>query len=802
MDTEYLEPGFDPSSLKVAQLRRILTENGVEFQPQAKKSALIGLYDERVKPKIPSLRKNYENLLPSDKGIVKVGTDTKKKRKKRKKQDKRPSSSENVDAGTTGGESSTNTQGADVQESTPFSDVNEFQQSSQRKARKRKVADVAEAKDAEGDLEMDVKPEKGEKKRRRKIGEGDHTPITDKVAQKTPKKSPHKSLTIDKFESSSSSDSSFNESSILNVSRRDISGHLSVEKSSPRNDFSFSKKSLTPDLTKLKVSPAFEKELKVAYRDSSVPVLARVDEQPGADKVNLSGPADVSITRLESSRSATPAFALNETTPEAEADSSEETVKSSDNNGENSSGEPEPRIETPELITEQDVQDSNDRVEIMRETIDRISEKVQNLPTRPSIKFPSFVKTLAKVLQSVFLFALIMVPIIYGLWYREQRVLVGYCGHEIQPKQLFAYESPVLNNLESFLETQRPSCIPCPDHAICYPYLKIKCKPEYSLRRNKLGLYGLIPLSDTCVKDSKREKLVAEVVKKSLEFLRTKNAQHSCGECEDDLKSGMTEEELYQIFYESRAPWINDEEFDSLWAQAVADLVQEPEITWRQVSNTKFFQNDTTFGIFFTNDITLSRQLPNSGSPAIDGSGDDTKTDGLQGKEGHLSEADGTDKKRIFRSTSKKYIGLRCKFEREISNTYRRFAPLIWTVTLVGVLIRYLSYRIRKYYKQREEVKQISKKVVAKLKAVKRQQQEVGFLSTVQLRDVLLANITDLKRKNLMWQEVVKILENNNTNVKSSLMEIHGEIMKCWEWIGPVEDESVSESRQNVQQHQ
>lgn len=96
----------------------------------------------------------------------------------------------------------------------------------------------------------------------------------------------------------------------------------------------------------------------------------------------------------------------------------------------------------------------------------------------------------------------------------------------------------------------------------------------------------------------------------------------------------------------------------------------------------------------------------------------------------------------------------------------------------------------------------ISKKVIIRLKATKKQQQGANFLSTVQLRDVLLADITDLKRKNSMWQRVVRKLENNNTNVKSSLMEIHGEIMKCWEWVGPVESEPNNEEREHGRQQE
>lgn len=86
------------------------------------------------------------------------------------------------------------------------------------------------------------------------------------------------------------------------------------------------------------------------------------------------------------------------------------------------------------------------------------------------------------------------------------------------------------------------------------------------------------------LKTTKKQQLVSEVVEKSLEFLRAKNAQISCGDGKDDIESGMTEDALYQIFNEARAPWIRDDEFEDLWIQVIKDLTEEPEILWRQVS--------------------------------------------------------------------------------------------------------------------------------------------------------------------------------------------------------------------------
>lgn len=800
MDLEYLKPGFDPSSLKVAQLRRILMENGVEFSPQSKKSALVGLFEERVKPEIPRLRSRYENLLPSDKGIVKVAVNSGKKVQKKDKKRKKGkvssaesavlSGSENRDAESSGG--------ARVA-STPFSDVNDFQQGGavKRKGRKRKIVEKEE--DREGDLGVALedrsREEAVDKKRRRKIGDVEHTPITEKVAQKTPNKSPHKSLTIDKFESSSSSESSFNESSILNVSRR---GHAGTERSDDRdtikNDFSFERKTLVPDLNNLKVSPAFADELKVAYKENSVPVLARPESHSELEMNYISGPAEISVGKETSAETNVLEEDLTSTVEPESYDHSKESqpiIGKDESHYEDINVEQPPASNTSQQPAEVKPVDE-EPTSGKQHSIEHATKKVDSSRTRLGLAKPFF-RSLGRMLRDTSLFLLVVIPILYGLWYREQRILVGYCGHETETGKLFDSKITALSKIDEFLETQKPNCLPCPDHAICYPLMQMKCQPEYALHRNRWSLYHLLPLSDSCIKDTEREKLISEVVKKSLEFLRMKNAQYSCGESNDDSLSGMTEDELYQIFYESRAPWINDDEFDELWSQAVSDLIKEPEITWRQVSNDFFSSSNSESMI--TNSQEDWLQLPDSKSSAIDRANHQPTINGVPAQAGHFSETDRAKKTRLLRSASKKYVGLRCKFEREIYQTYKKYAYLIWSTVIFVLLAKYTSYRIRKLYKQREVVEELSRKVVSKLKAIKKDNQAPDFLSVVQLRDVLLADVTDLSYKNKLWQAVAKTLERNNTNVRSTLMEIHGEIMKCWEWIGPL-DTNTHDSQQ------
>ncbi|KAG0669865.1 inner nuclear membrane protein enriched at telomere/subtelomere region [Maudiozyma exigua] len=370
------------------------------------------------------------------------------------------------------------------------------------------------------------------------------------------------------------------------------------------------------------------------------------------------------------------------------------------------------------------------------ESSTKLSNNTSQKPTqgkKSKNKSKSVLKTILKLLLKLVLLILalvsLIIPILLGLWYREQRVSVGYCGFE-RKCQTFHDIYPTINQLtyvDNALAKYAPSCIPCPENSICYPYMKIRCKPGYALQKSKLNLFGLVPMSDKCVKDDKREMLVKEMVQKSLEFLRTKNAELMCGESDDDVESGISQEDLYNIFSESRAPWIDDDEYEKLWDETLQNLQNEPEIIMRQVN-------------------------------------------------------------KYIRSKSKKYIGLRCKFEREIYQTYCQYKYRIWWLVFFVTILNYIKYKLKKYFDRKARIVDLTEETLVKLKNNK--SKKPPYLSTVQLRDILLSDVQDLKERNNLWGNVTNKLEANNTNIKSSLIEVHGDIMKCWEWIGPVDSEN------------
>ncbi|KAI5838346.1 Man1-Src1p-C-terminal domain-containing protein [Morchella snyderi] len=74
-ENDYLQPGFDPATLKVQQLRQILLEHNIDFPSNPKKAQLVELFTQHVAPKARTILNARSRVKPSSRGIVDVGRD-------------------------------------------------------------------------------------------------------------------------------------------------------------------------------------------------------------------------------------------------------------------------------------------------------------------------------------------------------------------------------------------------------------------------------------------------------------------------------------------------------------------------------------------------------------------------------------------------------------------------------------------------------------------------------------------------------------------------------------------------------
>ncbi|CCH60004.1 hypothetical protein TBLA_0C01910 [Henningerozyma blattae CBS 6284] len=528
------------------------------------------------------------------------------------------------------------------------------------------------------------------------------------------------------------------------------------------------KKRLAPDLANLNVSPEFANQLVTAIEENNDYLSNQI--QPNT--INAINPKTQTIIisnglSEESSEDDQLSKPENEQVTTLSSNVKEDEMINSKN------------LQTLDRIYEDYIDDESNSTQFTKEPTeaskiddfnvhnDKLTESdIKNKKQSDTRKLILFLKLVALIL-------LLLPMILCFCIYRDQKMYVGYCDNQLPIKSVSEYlpdnvnTLPVVSKIDNWLEDHKPECIPCPNNAICYPMMQMKCKPDHIIRKNIFNLFGSLPLPDSCVRDNKREKIVNEIVKKSLEFLRAKNSAVSCGEGTDDLKSGVSSQDLYNIFNEARPAWIDDSNFEEIWSQVVKHLKDQKDILWRQLSANEISQ----------------KSYKNK-----------HQANGFQKQKGCISQEPGSPENTVIRSISKKYIGIKCRFEREVFQKYIKYRLVIWTSSILVIIGKILHLKVKWTIQEQNRINDIATDIIASLKKKKMEQLHPNtppYLSSVQLRDVYLSDVNNIQKKNILWKRISDKVEYGNTNINSSLNEVHGEIMKCWEWVGPSNDNSI-----------
>lgn len=650
MSQNYLEEGFDYRSLRIADLRRILTENDISYPSSAKKKDLLNIYNEFLVPLIPELREKF-NVAASHHDVEMIIDD---------------SSSEDETTGSQRKRKLTEVETpiASQHRNGSISSVSSIEEETIKKLRKNaNLPTTPNRKKTKLDTTNSDDKEKDDPQ----------TPILFKLAKKRPTESPTMNTTsISHFDISNSSSSSEDNNVAEGKENQSHHGSSSPMKATKKNkkpsfDFSYKRRNLAPDLSTLKVSSQFAEQLQKAVNtkdalepteDNKIenstfdiePQYSMIKEHTVDDKSNVSEPISVSEPQD---------YGFNHVEDDKIENDDMDRITPQDNNNNNNNMSSNELIVTPDLPTEQDVLDSeqlandvaddinndagnvssqredttwltnsvkrNDPVdvidlsdseseqlehqgdansaaavnldEVVEEQVKKdggpkddepnlITEKASISITSPYSNKRSMVKSILKNILKFIVWTYFALLVIFCLWYYQNKIYAGYCGQQ-KHFPTFTEKYPdfeFASNIDSILQDYKPSCIPCPENAICFPYMKLKCKPEYKVEKSSYDVFGLYPFNNRCVKDDKRKELINEVVAKSLEFLRLRNAQLECGESHDDVKSGIYEDDLFNIFQEAKNSSLDDEEFEDIWEQVVEILNEQPDIIYRQVS--------------------------------------------------------------------------------------------------------------------------------------------------------------------------------------------------------------------------
>lgn len=164
----------------------------------------------------------------------------------------------------------------------------------------------------------------------------------------------------------------------------------------------------------------------------------------------------------------------------------------------------------------------------------------------------------------------------YATWYRQTKLVIGYCGVGNPTKAMSSIQLPEWAN--SF----QPECEPCPQHAICYESMETRCEEDFVLVSHPLSLGGLIPLPPICEPDGEKVRRVKVVADRAVEELRERKAQAECGTLKNvkpgDDPAQMVENELKSIVGRKRRKNMDTAEFEDLWKGALGELVGREEV--------------------------------------------------------------------------------------------------------------------------------------------------------------------------------------------------------------------------------
>lgn len=170
----------------------------------------------------------------------------------------------------------------------------------------------------------------------------------------------------------------------------------------------------------------------------------------------------------------------------------------------------------------------------------------------------------------------------FSIWWRQAKINVGYCdaGEDVD-LALPVWAFPVWTN--AFV----PQCEPCPEYADCYPSLNIGCKDGFIPKQNPLSLGGLIPLSSTCVPDTRKAQHASHIATQILWELRRVGVQWECTSDKGQERKlpGISEFILKQIITKKHSNKIGEDGLNGLWEGAVQELTSKGEIMREDTDN-------------------------------------------------------------------------------------------------------------------------------------------------------------------------------------------------------------------------
>ncbi|RPA85212.1 hypothetical protein BJ508DRAFT_14326 [Ascobolus immersus RN42] len=481
----YLQPGFDPNNLRVAELRGILVEHDVDYPASAKKSELVDLFKTHIAPKSKRLLSAKKRIQPSARGIV------------------------------------------DYEDEDEEPDYE--QQSTRRAPRTSSRRSLAPSDDAPVRTPA----------RRTRPSDGVTPSVTQssrRISDKVPALQPPRQTTEERPDWVTPKNQD---------QRRKSRKSLTAVLNSPDDEDDDSE-----DEVFSKQNP-FQSP---AHSSTSGDASVRRRSLISPDKRRVS-----STTTARPLRMSLPAY--QDKLPKTPARTSQSSAAPSTPDHLNAQLHREltQREELKEESEDEDHYDQGDdqAFEPHEEFAPNAGAEVK---PKPVVKRK---RQTPKPPRGIFGFLLISLLSAFFIWWRREKIAVGYCG--VGQYGMDGPTGPITAS-----NFYLPRCEVCPPHAICKPDFQTECQDDYVLVPNKYSLAGLIPLAPTCEADSEKLRRIAVLSNEAVRILRKRAADIKCGDTRLDKgeHEGISESNLKRELYRLKSVSIPSTQIDIHWITA------------------------------------------------------------------------------------------------------------------------------------------------------------------------------------------------------------------------------------------
>ncbi|GAA5833876.1 hypothetical protein JCM11251_005994 [Rhodosporidiobolus azoricus] len=384
--------------------------------------------------------------------------------------------------------------------------------------------------------------------------------------------------------------------------------------------------------------------------------------------------------------------------------------------------------------------------------------------------------------------------VLYAFWYRQETLAAGFCDSSsstaantnalTSSRSLTGQTSlafPSLPRLPpSILSTLdrtgvRPSCTSCPSHGLCTPVgLFGGCTTDYVPRPSLLRTLslGLIPAAPRCEADTEKQVAVAKQAASAARVLRRRKGEVMC---ERRVERGRRKEAK---------------------ALRLEELAGEEDLNLAEEAYVYGLEAD---GVM----VALQRENEASGAPFPEDVFDEISRLALRDLDTHGEVIVWQNGDTFWYASKTADMSLSCRAKLAAIRSAKKHKLSLFGIFSTLAVVLWVRQKFRNRVEDKERVRQLVQAALRQL-----QQQERSHLTSPasfpyphlapsHLRDLLLTSVHSPSRRAELWRQVEKVVE-GNANVRVGEVEVGGEEMRGWRWIGPTTVERTVESGQGT----